>query len=48
MIASAPPTVDDPDRAFVATVAALVPLRVLADLVNIGTLLAFVIVCAPS
>ena len=31
---------------FVATVAALVPLRVLADLVNIGTLLAFVIVCA--
>ncbi len=32
--------------AFVATVAALVPLRVLADLVNIGTLLAFVIVCA--
>src|SRR5262245_49083202 len=32
--------------AFVATVAALVPLRILADLVNIGTLLAFVIVCA--
>jgi APA family basic amino acid/polyamine antiporter len=30
---------------FVATVAALVPLRILADLVNIGTLLAFVIVC---
>ena len=31
---------------FVAAVAAVVPLRVLADLVNIGTLLAFVIVCA--
>ena len=31
---------------FVAVVAALVPLRVLADLVNIGTLLAFAIVCA--
>ena len=31
---------------FVATVAALVPLRVLAELVNIGTLLAFAIVCA--
>ena len=31
---------------FVATVAALVPLRILAELVNIGTLLAFVIVCA--
>jgi APA family basic amino acid/polyamine antiporter len=30
----------------VGAVAALVPLRVLADLVNIGTLLAFVIVCA--
>src|SRR5712675_73975 len=30
---------------FVATVAALVPLRILAELVNIGTLLAFVIVC---
>jgi APA family basic amino acid/polyamine antiporter len=30
---------------FVATVAAFVPLRILADLVNIGTLLAFVIVC---
>ena len=30
----------------VATMAALVPLRVLAELVNIGTLLAFVIVCA--
>ena len=29
---------------FVATLAALVPLRILADLVNIGTLLAFVIV----
>jgi APA family basic amino acid/polyamine antiporter len=27
-------------------VAALVPLRILAELVNIGTLLAFVIVCA--
>jgi basic amino acid/polyamine antiporter, APA family len=32
--------------AFVATLAAFLPLRVLADLVNIGTLLAFVIVCA--
>jgi APA family basic amino acid/polyamine antiporter len=31
---------------FVATLAAFVPLRILADLVNIGTLLAFVIVCA--
>jgi APA family basic amino acid/polyamine antiporter len=31
---------------FVGTLAALVPLRILADLVNIGTLLAFVIVCA--
>ncbi|MGH7963477.1 MAG: amino acid permease [Candidatus Binatia bacterium] len=31
---------------FVGTMAALVPLRVLAELVNIGTLLAFVIVCA--
>ncbi len=31
--------------AFVATVAALVPLRILAELVNIGTLLAFVMVC---
>ena len=30
----------------VATVAALLPLRILAELVNIGTLLAFVIVCA--
>jgi APA family basic amino acid/polyamine antiporter len=30
---------------FVATLAAVVPLRILADLVNIGTLLAFVIVC---
>ena len=30
----------------VAIVAALVPLRILAELVNIGTLLAFVIVCA--
>jgi basic amino acid/polyamine antiporter, APA family len=30
---------------FVATLAAFVPLRILADLVNIGTLLAFVIVC---
>jgi APA family basic amino acid/polyamine antiporter len=30
---------------FVATMAALLPLRVLAELVNIGTLLAFVIVC---
>ncbi|MBI3767026.1 MAG: amino acid permease [Deltaproteobacteria bacterium] len=30
----------------VATVAALLPLKVLADLVNIGTLFAFVIVCA--
>jgi len=32
--------------AFVAFMAALLPLRVLAELVNIGTLLAFVIVCA--
>ena len=32
--------------AVVATMAALVPLRVLAELINIGTLLAFVIVCA--
>jgi len=31
---------------FVATMAALLPLRILAELVNIGTLLAFVIVCA--
>ncbi len=31
---------------FVATTSALVPLRILAELVNIGTLLAFVIVCA--
>jgi len=31
---------------FVATVAALVPLSILAELVNIGTLLAFVMVCA--
>ena len=31
---------------FVAGMAALLPLRILADLVNIGTLLAFVIVCA--
>ena len=31
---------------FVATLAAFVPLRILADLVNIGTLLAFVMVCA--
>jgi Amino acid transporters len=31
---------------FVGSMAALVPLRVLAELVNIGTLLAFVIVCA--
>ncbi len=31
---------------FVASVSAMVPLRVLAELVNIGTLLAFVIVCA--
>ena len=31
---------------FVAIMAALLPLRVLAELVNIGTLLAFVIVCA--
>lgn len=30
----------------VATLAALLPLRILAELVNIGTLLAFVIVCA--
>jgi APA family basic amino acid/polyamine antiporter len=30
----------------VATMAALLPLRILAELVNIGTLLAFVIVCA--
>jgi APA family basic amino acid/polyamine antiporter len=31
---------------FVSTMAGLLPLRVLAELVNIGTLLAFVIVCA--
>jgi len=31
---------------FVASMAAVLPLRILADLVNIGTLLAFVIVCA--
>ncbi|MEN6302602.1 MAG: amino acid permease [Armatimonadia bacterium] len=31
--------------AAVATMAALIPLRILAELVNIGTLLAFVIVC---
>jgi basic amino acid/polyamine antiporter, APA family len=31
---------------FVAVVAALFPLKLLADLVNIGTLMAFVIVCA--
>jgi len=32
--------------AFVATLATLLPLRILAELVNIGTLLAFVIVCS--
>ncbi|HPA74140.1 MAG TPA: amino acid permease, partial [Spirochaetota bacterium] len=32
--------------AFVALLAAFLPLRVLAELTNIGTLLAFVIVCA--
>jgi len=31
---------------FVAAMTGLVPLRILAELVNIGTLLAFVIVCA--
>jgi APA family basic amino acid/polyamine antiporter len=31
---------------FVGLMGALVPLRILAELVNIGTLLAFVIVCA--
>ena len=31
---------------FVATLGAFLPLRILAELVNIGTLLAFVIVCA--
>lgn len=31
---------------FVATMAAVLPLRILAELTNIGTLLAFVIVCA--
>ncbi|HKB07141.1 MAG TPA: amino acid permease, partial [Candidatus Polarisedimenticolia bacterium] len=31
---------------FVGTLAAFIPLRVLADIVNIGTLLAFVMVCA--
>ncbi len=31
---------------FVASLAAFLPLRILAELVNIGTLLAFVIVCA--
>jgi amino acid transporter len=38
--------VDHAHRGFVATMAALLPLRILAELVNIGTLLAFVIVCA--
>jgi basic amino acid/polyamine antiporter, APA family len=32
--------------AFVATMGAFLPLRILAELVNIGTLLAFLIVCA--
>ena len=32
--------------AFVGTAAALIPLHILAELVNIGTLLAFVLVCA--
>src|SRR6185436_11095728 len=32
--------------AFAGLLAAFLPLRILADLVNIGTLLAFVIVCA--
>ncbi|MBP1624065.1 MAG: amino acid permease, partial [Acidobacteria bacterium] len=31
---------------FVSTMAAFLPLRILAELTNIGTLLAFVIVCA--
>jgi APA family basic amino acid/polyamine antiporter len=31
---------------FVAAMGAFLPLRILAELVNIGTLLAFVIVCA--
>ena len=31
---------------FVATLAALVPLRILAELVNIGTLFAFLVVCS--
>jgi len=31
---------------MVAVVAALLPLQVLAELVNIGTLFAFVVVCA--
>lgn len=31
---------------FVATVSAFIPLRILAEMTNIGTLLAFVIVCA--
>ena len=31
---------------FVAVMGALLPLRILAELVNIGTLLAFIIVCA--
>ena len=31
---------------FVASASAIIPLRILAELVNIGTLLAFVIVCA--
>lgn len=31
---------------FVATMAAFIPLRILAEMTNIGTLLAFVIVCA--
>ena len=37
-------TLEDPT--FVATMGAFLPLRILAELVNIGTLLAFVIVCA--
>ena len=42
-----PVEVDHPDRRrSSALLAAFLPLRILAELVNIGTLLAFVIVCA--
>ena len=38
--------VHDPDGSLRSHHGALLPLRILAELVNIGTLLAFVIVCA--